>query len=94
LLILHQQIYEEDANTPRKSKEQHSKLHYPEAGKTPFPHHCVDRMKSTVDNVLRKARRAQSENAHEKQWGVVVTQLLCEVEFWQKLPEQIIVLNV
>ncbi len=51
-------------------------------------------MKTTADNVFGKALRAQSEDAHEKQWGALVNQLLCEVELWQKWPEQILVLNV
>ena len=51
-------------------------------------------MKSTADLVLGKALRAQSENAHERQWGSLVNQLLCEVEAWQKWPGQVVVLNV
>ena len=92
--MLHQPLYEEDANTPRKSKVLLPKTHYLEAGKTPFPPRCLDRMKSTADNVLWKASRLRSENAHEKQWDALINQLLCEVEIWQKLPEQVIVLNV
>lgn len=51
-------------------------------------------MKSTADNVWGKALRAHSENAQERQWGALVNQLLCEVEIWQKWPEQVVVLNV
>lgn len=51
-------------------------------------------MKSTADNVVGRAERAQSENAHEKQWGAIVSQLLVEVELWQTWPEQIVLLNV
>ena len=51
-------------------------------------------MKSTADLVLGKALRAQSENAHERQWGALVNQLLCEVEAWQKWPGQVVVLNM
>ncbi|KAM0795840.1 hypothetical protein BDR22DRAFT_919349 [Usnea florida] len=87
-------VYEEDANTPRKSKEPHSESYYLDPEKTPFPRHCLDRMKSTADLVLGKALRAQSENAHERQWGGLVNQLLCEVEAWQKWPGQVVVLNV
>lgn len=86
--------YVQDADTPRKSNEPHSKSSFLEAVKTPFPSHCLDRMKSTVDNVLEKAKRAHSQNAHEKQWGALVNQVLCEVECWQKESEQIVVLNV
>ena len=94
LLTPAQLVYEEDANTPRKSKEPHSDSYYLEPEKTPFPRHCLDRMKSTADLVLGKALRAQSENAHERQWGGLVNQLLCEVEAWQKWPGQVVVLNV
>ena len=94
MLIPTQSIYEEDANTPRKSKEPHSDSYYLEPEKTPFPRHCLDRMKSTADLVVGKALRAQSENAHERQWGGLVNQLLCEVEAWQKWPGQVVVLNV
>ena len=92
--MLRQPLYEEDANTPRKSKGLLPKMHYLDAGETPFPHRCLDRMKSTADNVLRKASRAESDKAHEKQWDALINQLLCEVELWQTLPEQVIVLNV
>ena len=91
---IYQTRYVQDADTPRKSNEPHSKSSFLEAVKTPFPSHCLDRMKSTVDNVLEKAKRAHSQNAHEKQWGALVNQVLCEVECWQKESEQIVVLNV
>ena len=94
LLILSQPEYEQDANTPRKSKEPHSDWYYLEREKTPFPKRCLDRMKSTADSVFDKARRTQAQNAHERQWGALVNQLLCEVEIWQERPEQIVVLNV
>ena len=94
LLIPAQSVYEKDANTPRKSKEPHSELYYLEPEKTPFPRDCLDRMKSTADLVLWKALRAQSENAHERQWGCVVNLVLCEVEAWQKCPGQVNVFNV
>ena len=51
-------------------------------------------MKSTADNALGKADRAQSADAHERQWGALVNQLLCGVEIWQEEPEQVVVLNV
>ena len=51
-------------------------------------------MKTTADKVLGKAERAQSQDAHERQWGALVNQLLCEVEIWQEEPEQVIALNV
>ena len=94
LLIHAQPVYEEDANTPRKSKEPHSDSYYLEPEKTPFPQRCLDRMKSTADLLLGKASRAHSENAHERQWGGLVNQLLCEVEAWQKWPGEVVVLNV
>lgn len=89
-----QSMYEKDANTPRKSKELLPKSDYLEAGQTPFPQHCLARMKSTADDVLDKALRAHALNAHERQWGAIVNQLLCEVEIWQERPKQIVVLNI
>ena len=94
MLILLQHEYEQDADTPRKSKEPHSRSCFLEREKTPFPVDCLSRMKSTADKVLGKAERAQSQDAHERQWGALVNQLLCEVEIWQEEPEQVVVLNV
>lgn len=94
MLILVQREYGQDADTPRKSKEQHSRSHFLPRQETPFPVDCLSRMKSTVDKVLEKAEEAHSQGAHERQWGALVNQLLCEVEIWQKGPEQVVVLNV
>ena len=94
LLIVRQHEYKQDANTPRKSKEPHSRSYFLDREKTPFPSECLSRMKSTADKVLGKAQRAQSQHAHERQWGALVNHLLFEVEIWQKEPEQIVVLNV
>lgn len=87
-------MYEQDANTPRKSKVPDSKPYYLEPEKTPFPRHCLDHMKRTADMVLERAKDSQAENAHERQWGTSVSQLLCEVEGWHESPRQIVVRNV
>ena len=89
-----QHDYEHDANTPRKSKESHGESYFLEQERTPFPQDCLNRMKSTADKVREKAQWTQSQNAHERQWGALVNQLLCEVEIWQKERTQIVVLNV
>ena len=51
-------------------------------------------MKKTADKVLGKAERSQAQDAHERQWGALINQLLCEVEMWQEEPEQVVVLNM
>ena len=94
MLKLVQRDYEKDADTPRKSKQPHPRSYFLELEKTPFPFDCLSRMKSTADNALGKADRAQSADAHERQWGALVNQLLCGVEIWQEEPEQVVVLNV
>ena len=94
LLTLPQTLYEQDANTPRKTRDLHAKSQYLNASQTPFPQHCLSRMKSTADHVLENARRTSRQQAHDKQWGAVVHQLLCEVEIWQDSPSRVLVLNV
>ncbi|KAM0798183.1 hypothetical protein BDR22DRAFT_398757 [Usnea florida] len=51
-------------------------------------------MKSTADIILARAERAQEQDAHERQWGSVVSALLTEIEIWTGDLGQIIVLNV
>ncbi|KAM0794028.1 hypothetical protein BDR22DRAFT_895561 [Usnea florida] len=87
-------LYEQDADTPRKSMAMHAKPNFLHREKTPFPANCLGRMKETADAILEKSEYAASENAHERQWGVLVNQLLCELDFWQRRPRQVMVLNV
>ena len=51
-------------------------------------------MKQTADRVLKRAKKNRSMDAHERQWGLVVSQLLCEVELCQEEPEKVAILNV
>ena len=94
LLIPLQPLYEKDSDTPRKTRDTLSRSYYLETSETPFPPDCLSRMKSTADDVLDEAMRNRKEGAHEKQWGALVCQLLCEVRIWQKRPKQVVVLNV
>ena len=94
LLTLPQDAYNQEANTPRKSKKSVEQSCYLDVAETPFPTRCLNRMKDTVGKVLEKAQRNDFRNAHQYQWGQVVSQLLCEVEIWQEGPAEIVVLNV
>ena len=51
-------------------------------------------MKKTADKVFSRAEKCHAENAHERQWGLVVSQLLCAVDLCQDEQEKIAVLNV
>ena len=84
---------QQEANTPRKSKvEIHDSQYLPDSG-TPYPPRYLNRLKTTVGMVFDKAAEAHKTGAHERQWGAVLTQLLCEVELWGK-ESGVIELNV
>ncbi|KAL8812821.1 MAG: hypothetical protein Q9200_000750 [Gallowayella weberi] len=74
--------YDKDFDTPRKSKEPEEKLDYLESSQTPFSAKQCARLKETIKMVLLKAERNARLEAHERQWGAVVSQILDEVELW------------
>ncbi|KAL8804080.1 MAG: hypothetical protein Q9182_002793 [Xanthomendoza sp. 2 TL-2023] len=74
--------YDKDFDTPRKSREPIGKPDYLESFQTPFSAKQCARLKETIEMVLLKAERNARLNAHERQWGAVVNQILCEVELW------------
>ncbi|KAL8819560.1 MAG: hypothetical protein Q9223_002033 [Gallowayella weberi] len=74
--------YDKDFDTPRKSKEPGEKLDYLESSQTPFSAKQCARLMETLEMVLLKAERNARLEAHERQWGAVVSQILDEVELW------------
>lgn len=80
-------------NTPRKSKDPVFTSDYLPSSTTPYPPQYLNRLKTTVDRVHAKAEKNHKTGAHERQWGALANQLLCEVELWAK-EQNITVLNV
>ena len=82
MLTTSQSSYNNDRSTPRKTKTLIPACYYLPPTATPYPSPYLDRLKTTVDKVSDKAKRAFRTAAHERQWGILVSQLLFEVELW------------
>ncbi|KAI4255416.1 MAG: hypothetical protein LQ352_002579 [Teloschistes flavicans] len=74
------QKYEEDMDTPRKSREPPQTKVYSSNPYGVFPPHQMQYLKRYVDHVVETANF--SENGPECQWGVVVCQLLHAFSWW------------
>ena len=94
LLTTSQHAYEKDADTPRKLNKRYEKSYFLEREKEPFPKDFINNMKKTINNALKKARRAKFDRAHEKQWGADFNELLIQVEIRQEPEDERFVLNV
>ena len=84
MLTVPQSSYKCDEDTPRKSRDQIPASYYLRPSATPYPSQYLDHLKNTVENVYIKAAQAFRTDAHEKQWGAIVSQFLFEVESWAK----------
>lgn len=63
-----------------KSKMAPHPSYYLEKGATPFPSETLDRMKARVSLVVEDAAWNHANDAHERQWGKLVAQLVGELE--------------
>ncbi|KAL8710655.1 MAG: hypothetical protein Q9220_004879 [cf. Caloplaca sp. 1 TL-2023] len=85
--------YEQDVDTPRKSRDPLPDSEYQDPSETPFTQYQLERLVHTVDEVYRKALLAAETQAHERQWGSIATQILQEAESWPQ-ERNVVLFNV
>lgn len=68
------------ADTPRKTQKPPQETHYiPDSQDCPYPEGLLPALKQRVDQVMRDAEFCQKRNAHEGQWGLVMTTLFLDL---------------
>ncbi|KAL8707344.1 MAG: hypothetical protein Q9220_007619 [cf. Caloplaca sp. 1 TL-2023] len=74
-------LYHDDATTPRKSRDPIPHYHYMPSQDVPYPSNDLDRLKRTVDYVVKTSRRYQRVNAHERCWGALGHHIFAEFAY-------------
>ena len=81
---VYQAAYQDDADTPRKTKYAPNDHEFLPINSTTLPPDQLHRLKETLDIVLEKSQENEKVNAHERQWGILIVWLVGELERWPK----------